>query len=1429
MWMDLFPSRRPRKVPSRREINRRRQQKARRRLFAESLEDRRLLTVVGFLGNLEPPEGFVLASAVPQDQVGKSVSSAGDINHDGFDDVLIGAPVDDNFLAGNGAAYLIYGKQDGFANSTIELVSEPDGFPLYGLANKDFAGFSVSDGGDINGDGFHDFIIGAPGGDRPHPYGQVYGNGETYVVFGGEFAVNSRPTLFSLNGSNGFKILGNAAYDRVGNSVSSAGDVNGDGFDDLLIGAPFVDQTYLNDDTGRSYLLFGKADGFSATVNVWQIESNGDGLVFNGIDPYDLSGFSVSDAGDINGDGYGDFAIGAPFADKQVFDGQLPGSGEGYLIFGGPSIETDVRQLDGTNGFRVAGFATYDRAGYSVSAAGDVNGDGIDDLLISAPADQLYPVTPGQTYVVFGKTNGFDPVVDLGSLDGTNGFSLFGIDGADHAGWSVSGGGDVNGDGFDDLLIGAPFGDQYSDTYASYGVGEAYVVFGRDSGFPNRVILGALGDDEGFHLIGENPYARTGFSVSDAGDVNGDGFDDFIIGAPTDYYYSGRPGRAYVIFGRDFTGKSPQAGDENDNTLIGTAAAEVQIGGQGDDLLMGNGGADVARGAQGDDTIFLTDLSFRLFDGGRGNDTLKFSGAGLHLDLSATLDNRLVGFENIDLTGSGDNQLTIGNVREVLNLSDTSNRLVINRDAGDTVDIGTGWAETDPETIDGTTYRVFTQGAATLLVENLKPVVDLNGPDDVGSDSMATFTEDGPGVVIVEPDLTIGDDDQITSATVTITNLLDGADESLAMSVGGTGLQTTYNSTTGVLRVTGRASASVYTAVLATLTYHNADDGADTTDRIVTVTVDDGLLSSDPVQATIGLVAVNDAPQLAGAPVQLSTITEDTLDPPGTSVSALIPDGNITDPDGAAVEAIAVILVDQTNGLWQYSTGGGWMEFGTPSVETARLLGPTDQVRFVPNADFNGTASFRFKAWDQSAGNAGDEANVTAAGGTTPFSIAKTTATISVSPVNDAPILDDTLSPTLTSISRDQVNSPGDLVSTIVTGAITDIDGQPIPSIAVIATDELNGHWEQLRPGTTLPQWMRITASESSATLLSFARRVRFVPNIGFTGTATLTFRAWDQSAGVDGGQADTRQNGGMSAFSVETDTVEVTVSDTDDPPTLDPIASPLILGNLDPFSVELTNITDGGARTETLTVSAVSSNHSVLPDPAIVYTSPSTTGQATLAPVAAGWSIVTVTVTEGDGDTISRSFAVSAGDNPQAWQNPFESKDVNTDGVISPNDVLVIINELNNRQFSDETGRLPIPTPPGTPPPYYDVTGDGFVTPRDALVVINCLNSGVGGEGEAGGEGEGASHLVLNGLPPTLGSNPQLAPASTLAVPQSTSDRLPRAINSATPSVVGELSGSTAAARQRIFAARSSSLANDDLESILETLGADVLTRWWS
>jgi hypothetical protein len=207
----------------------------------------------------------------------------------------------------------------------------------------------------------------------------------------------------------------------------------------------------------------------------------------------------------------------------------------------------DLSTLDGTNGFRLDGIDRDDYSGYSVSSAGDVNGDGFDDLIIGASgADPGGRNRAGETYVVFGHSGGFSAAIDLSTLNGTNGFRLDGIDGNDHSGISVSSAGDVNGDGFDDLIIGAHGADPGGDNLA----GETYVVFGHSGGFSTSLDLGALDGSNGFRLDGIDVYDYSGYSVSSAGDVNGDGFDDLIIGAHgPDLGGNAVAGETYVVFG----------------------------------------------------------------------------------------------------------------------------------------------------------------------------------------------------------------------------------------------------------------------------------------------------------------------------------------------------------------------------------------------------------------------------------------------------------------------------------------------------------------------------------------------------------------------------------------------------------------------------------------------------------------------------------------------------------------------------------------------------------------------------------------------------------------------------------------------------------------------------------------------------------------
>ena len=393
------------------------------------------------------------------------------------------------------------------SNPTFNLadLNGSNGFRLDGVAGSDDTGEVVGSAGDINGDGFDDLIIGAP-----HNFDDFY-SGSSFVVFGKASGFSATLPLSSLDGSNGFRINGVAGGDAAGQAVGSAGDINGDGFDDLLIGAPISDNP--KQDTGHVYVVFGKAAGFSATIDLSSLDGT-NGFQMS-VDEGDvLLAWFLDSAGDVNGDHIDDF------------------------------ITVDLSGLDGSNGFTLEGEAEGDEAGYSVDNAGDVNGDGFDDVIIGARSAGINGEGSGAAYVVFGKASGFDVTLNLSSLDGSNGFRLEGVAAGEQAGRSVSTAGDFNGDGFDDVIVGS-----YAADANGIDSGSAYVVFGKASGFSASLNLSNLNSTDGFSLSGLAAGNSLGKAVSSAGDINNDGFDDLIVGAPFATGGTFNSGVGYVIFG----------------------------------------------------------------------------------------------------------------------------------------------------------------------------------------------------------------------------------------------------------------------------------------------------------------------------------------------------------------------------------------------------------------------------------------------------------------------------------------------------------------------------------------------------------------------------------------------------------------------------------------------------------------------------------------------------------------------------------------------------------------------------------------------------------------------------------------------------------------------------------------------------------------
>ena len=402
-----------------------------------------------------------------EEYCGCSVSSAGDVNGDDIDDILIGAR---GATAGGdshaGKTYLVYGRDGAGALSGAFDVANAD-VTFNGIDALDQSGFSVSAAGDVNGDGVDDLLIS----------GHNAGAGEAYMIYGRDGA-GALSGAFNLANAD-VKFYGIDSHDGAGWDLSSAGDVNGDNIDDILIGAYAADPGGVSL-AGETYLIYGR-DGAGALSGAFNL-ANAD-VTFNGIDVEDYSGYNVSSAGDVNGDGFDDILIGAPDADA----GDNEDAGEAYVIYGRGGVGALSGAFDLANAdVTFNGTGMYQSTGISVSTTGDVNGDGLDDILIGAYGAST-GLNAGETYLLYGRGG-------AGALSGTIGLAnadvtFYGVDNNDNSGVCVSSAGDVNGDGLDDVLIGAYFADPGGDNAA----GEMYLIYGRAVPEPGSFGVLALG------------------------------------------------------------------------------------------------------------------------------------------------------------------------------------------------------------------------------------------------------------------------------------------------------------------------------------------------------------------------------------------------------------------------------------------------------------------------------------------------------------------------------------------------------------------------------------------------------------------------------------------------------------------------------------------------------------------------------------------------------------------------------------------------------------------------------------------------------------------------------------------------------------------------------------------------------------------------
>jgi hypothetical protein len=287
------------------------------------------------------------------------------------------------------------------------------------------------------------------------------------------------------------------------------------------------------------------------------------------------------------------------------------------------------------------------------------------------------------------------------------------------------------------------------------------------------------------------------------------------------------------------------------------------------------------------------------------------------------------------------------------------------------------------------------------------------------------------------------------------------------------------------------------------------------------------IADNETVRLNLGAVPNqrNSAPTLSGDG-RVMKLLEDATPGAGLSVNQIL-GSTFNDANPATKRGIAIVTQDVTHGRWQYSLNGGtWNDMGGVSRTSALLLRGTDRVRFLPHSDFSGTAALRYHAWDQTAGAAGQLIDLgPRVGGATAFSEQSARLVCNVAEVNDAPAV--------TGRPRVPINTDHEAaavtVSALLAGRASDAEGIGL-GLAVVTAEGI-GRWQFSADGQA---WADLgPVSPRKSRLLRPTDRVRFVPAAGWTGTARLTYRAWDQSQGVAGGMADTTLPGGVSAFSL--------------------------------------------------------------------------------------------------------------------------------------------------------------------------------------------------------------------------------------------------------------------------------------------------------
>jgi hypothetical protein len=713
------------------------------------------------------PSTWSLEALTPFGRAGYSLAVTDDLDGDGLGEIAIGAPDTSTTTAAQaGAVYVAHGRDLLPATDLEDLRMGTGGFVIagnsgsYDVATMGCTPYLVSacptirnvgelDGedtgpagagfgaglawlGDVNGDGLGELVASAP-------Y-ELVGNlwrGRSYVISGA--GLMHDPLAGGTLDVAGFTVFGECGRRRdldqamrmipapgratnadiAGHRLVSVGDANGDGLGDFAVSAP----NHGNDDEGSVFLIYGRAG--DEPLDVGEIYNRGCGAVEvsnpgprDGIDgiaafgPNESNsasapsrwGTHLANAGDFDGDGYDDLlAPSSGLSATNVAHILRGGARRRSLRLASPSPDASGMWGVLLGNFSFNGTTTTGRFGVGLPSGGggDVNADGFDDLaFVARDFDRNTFMN-----VLFGRATDDDGTLRTDETVDNSGRG-FAVPGS--ISFTTTSGrarivGDLNGDGYDDIAASA--------VGKLTNRGRVYVIYGGPGLTPGVSATSLLAGVGGFVVAGTQDNENLGAELT-SGDIDGDGLDDLVLGAPGfDSDAGWDAGRVLVVFGTDTHGAIDLRGSSEPDVLRGTVESQSLVGGRGDDLLVGLGGADVLSGGEGDDLMEVGDATFRRVRGGRGEDTLTLASSSGDLDLR-TVRSRVEGVERFALSGQ---TLTVSRIT-ALRVSDHS-RVTVQGSGRLLTTAGDGWMSHGLLAVNGRTYRVLRSGDAELRVE----------------------------------------------------------------------------------------------------------------------------------------------------------------------------------------------------------------------------------------------------------------------------------------------------------------------------------------------------------------------------------------------------------------------------------------------------------------------------------------------------------------------------------------------------------------------------------------------------------------------------------------------------------------------------------------------------------------------------------------